>query len=338
MSESNPITCNLDLDAPGKHAGTLDLVHSDNQHSMGVIPVPIAVINNGPGPTALVTAGNHGDEYEGQVIVRDLFHALTPGDITGRLILMPALNYPAMLDNHRVSPLDGGNMNRSFPGDPSGGPTAVIAHYLDSVLFPLCDGGIDLHSGGRQAHYVNCAFVCLADDAELSAANMAMAEAFGAPFTYVMHGRDAGSGLDPAANRQGTPFISAELSGGGGVDRHAVALGAAGTRRLLVHLGVLKAEPEEPAPNTQFVTGIEALAAPFSGIFAPAIDKGERVTAGQIAGTLYSVEELERAPEVLHVPADGVVIARPAPARVRRGTHLCLISRETDRATLLGEI
>ena len=175
MSESNPIACNLDLDAPGKRAGTLDLVHSDNQHANGVIPVPIAVINNGPGPTALVTAGNHGDEYEGQVIVRDLFHTLDFRDITGRLILMPALNYLAMLDNHRVSPLDGGNMNRSFPGDPSGGPTAVIAHYLDTVLFPLCDGGIDLHSGGRQAHYVNCAFVCLADDAALSATNMATA-------------------------------------------------------------------------------------------------------------------------------------------------------------------
>jgi len=338
MSESNPITCSLDLNAQGKHAGTLDLVHSDNQHAIGVIPVPIAVINNGPGPTALVTAGNHGDEYEGQVIVRDLFHTLTPDDITGRLILMPALNYPAMLDNHRVSPLDGGNLNRSFPGDPAGGPTAVIAHYLDSVLFPLCDGGIDLHSGGRQAQFVNCAFVCLADDAELSAANMAMAEAFGAPFTYVMHGRDAGSGLDPAANRQGTPFISAELAGGGGVDRHAVELGAAGTRRLLAHLGVLRNGPAEAPPDTRFVTGIEALAAPFSGIFAPAIERGECVTAGQIAGTLYSVEELERAPQVLHVPADGVVIARPAPARVRRGTHLCLISRETDRASLLGRI
>jgi predicted deacylase len=34
----------------------------------------------------------------------------------------------------RTSPLDEGNLNRSFPGDPYGGPTAQIADYIESVL------------------------------------------------------------------------------------------------------------------------------------------------------------------------------------------------------------
>ena len=67
-----PAGCSIDLDAPGKRIGHLRVSWSDDVHAYGVIPVPIAVIKGGDGPTALVTAGVHGDEYEGLVITRRL--------------------------------------------------------------------------------------------------------------------------------------------------------------------------------------------------------------------------------------------------------------------------
>src|SRR4030095_9816656 len=70
---TSPTTAaSIDLDAPGKRIGHLELLWSDDEHAYGIIPVPIAVIANGNGPSALVTAGVHGDEYEGLLITRKL--------------------------------------------------------------------------------------------------------------------------------------------------------------------------------------------------------------------------------------------------------------------------
>ena len=62
-------------------------------------------------------AGNHGDEYEGQVTMVRLIQDLEASDIKGRVIIMPAANLPAAMNGTRVSPLDAGNLNRAFPGN-----------------------------------------------------------------------------------------------------------------------------------------------------------------------------------------------------------------------------
>ena len=75
-SHRNPIHCEIDLDAQGKHAGYLRLPHSVHRSAYGWLPIPIASIRNGDGPVALVMAGNHGDEYEGQIIVSQLMREI----------------------------------------------------------------------------------------------------------------------------------------------------------------------------------------------------------------------------------------------------------------------
>ena len=99
------ISCDIDFDRPGKQISHLRLDHSDNRHAFGFIPIPIAVISGAPGPTVLLTAGNHGDEYEGQVILRRLIRDTEPEGLKGRLIVLPALNAPAVQAGTRVSPL-----------------------------------------------------------------------------------------------------------------------------------------------------------------------------------------------------------------------------------------
>src|SRR5207253_3242504 len=74
---------------------------------------------------------------------------LAPEQITGRVILIPTLTMPAAKAATRLSPLDGKNFNRCFPGSPTGTPSEVVAHYLTTVLFPLADVVIDIHTGGR---------------------------------------------------------------------------------------------------------------------------------------------------------------------------------------------
>ena len=76
--------------------------------------------------------------YEGQVILRELANTLPAQAIQGRLIAMPSLNMPAVRDDARVSPLDGGDLNRVFPGAPDQGPTAAIAGFVAEVILRRC--------------------------------------------------------------------------------------------------------------------------------------------------------------------------------------------------------
>ena len=338
MLTTDKIDCSLDFERDGKHFGNLDLSFSDNANAFARIPVPVVSIKNGSGPTLLLSAGNHGDEYEGQVILRSLIHELDAADINGRLILLPALNYPAMLDNARVSPLDQGNLNRSFPGTEDGPPTAAIAHFVTSRLLPLADAGIDLHSGGSSAYYLPSAFLCTAHDSDMTGPNLDLAETFNAPFTYVVDGSGSATGFDPVANQQGVPFISTELSGGANVDVDATAIGMRGVKNVMRHLGIIDGELEL-REATRFVNGIDSgtyLSAPYSGIFEPRCRLGDLVSAGETAGLLYSTEEVDREPLQLNFENSGLVMVRRNGARVRRGSHLFLVASEMERDDVLA--
>ncbi len=338
MTLIDAITCDLDFDLEGKHFGNIDLSVSDNKHAFDKIPIPVVSIKNGSGPTLLLSAGNHGDEYEGQVILRRLIHELSPSDINGRLIIMPALNYPAVLDDARVSPLDRGNLNRSFPGIDGGSPTAAIAHFVTSNILPLADAGVDLHSGGWSAYYLPSAFLCTAGDPAITRQNLELVEAFNAPYTFVVRGEDAASGFDPVANRLGIPFVSAELGGAGRVDKNAVEIGITGVKNIMQHLGIISAQPDWQ-PRTRFLNGIDDfyfLSAPFSGIFEPSREVGEQVDQGDIAGRLFSLEEVERPPLALAFTGPGTILVKRNAARLRRGGHLFLVAGEMDLSEVPG--
>ena len=91
------IVSTLDFDRNGKQIGWLHVPHSVTRSAYGVLPIPVAVIRNGAGPQVLLTAGNHGDEYEGQVVLTRLIQELQPAQIRGGLVIIPALNQPAVL-------------------------------------------------------------------------------------------------------------------------------------------------------------------------------------------------------------------------------------------------
>ena len=115
----NPIVPTIPFDKDGVHHGFLRLPYSRDDSAWGSVMIPITVIRNGDGPTALLTGGNHGDEYEGPIALMDIAQSLSQRDIQGRVIIVPAFNYPAFQAGTRTSPIDKGNLNRSFPGGPT---------------------------------------------------------------------------------------------------------------------------------------------------------------------------------------------------------------------------
>src|SRR5881227_2660294 len=116
----SPIAPTVDFDRDGVQHGFLRLPYSRDDSAWGSVMIPIAVIRNGTGPTALLTGANHGDEYEGPIALTDLARSLPQAEVDGRVIIAPFMNYPAFRAARRVSPIDGGNLNRLFPGRPDG--------------------------------------------------------------------------------------------------------------------------------------------------------------------------------------------------------------------------
>ena len=336
-AEQTRIHCSIDLEAPGRRVGRLEVRHSDNRHAYGIIPVPIACIGNGRGPTALVTAGNHGDEHEGKIIARRLIRELDPERVHGRLIVVPALNYPAVVEDSRVSPIDGGNMNRAYPGDAGGTPTFAVAHWVETVLLPMCGAALDLHSGGKASEYLPCAYLVMGGDRSLMEAKIDAVKAFGAPVTAVVSATADPRSLSGAADRHGVVNLATELGGGGTVGLDALEVGASGTRRWLAHLGILEPDLSLPAAPTRFLRTRDSrdfVAAPMDGLFEPRVRLGDEVKAGDVAGIVHPVDDPERDGAEVRFSADGIVVCRRTPARTIRGDYLVHVGEPVDEDAL----
>ena len=79
MADASPVHCTIDLDAPGKHVGRLELPRSTNTSGWSHLFIPIVSIQGGDGPTAVIFGGVHGDEPEGQVAALNLARSTRPG-------------------------------------------------------------------------------------------------------------------------------------------------------------------------------------------------------------------------------------------------------------------
>ncbi|MGG5817849.1 succinylglutamate desuccinylase/aspartoacylase family protein [Falsiroseomonas sp. HW251] len=333
---NSPVVPEVDLSAGGRQVGHLRVPQSRDDSGWGTIQVPIVVVANGTGPTVLLTAGNHGDEYEGQVALLDLARTLDPGSVQGRVIILPAMHYPACAAGKRLSPLDGRDFNRCFPGDPFGGFAMSLAHFVDSVLLPVCDYQMDLHSGGTGMDIVPSAVGHIlddaGDDAGLQAKTLAMADAFGAPITLLLREVNAGPTLLAAAEKHGVVALSSELGGGGRLNPAALAITKRGVRNLLRHAGVLEGLPAtgEYGPSRRMTVPDLAhyVFAPADGIWEAADPLNTTVEAGAPAGLLHRIEDPAAPPIQLSYKATGLLWCARFAGRVKAGDPVAVIARD----------
>lgn len=333
------IFTDIDLDADGVSHGYLRLplaVHttSDGDAGYNYMGIPIASLRNGDGPTVLLMAGNHGNEYEGQVVAMRLLQRLQAADITGQLIVLPAANAPAVAADARTSPLDGGNLNRNFPGRPDGSPTEMIGHFIESHILPRVQYAFDLHSGGKSLEYLPVAVVARHDDPDRFARSLNMLKAFGMPTSMIVdHSTGGDAALIGACRRTGVFHLSTELGGGASVGRDEVRLAEHGVLRLLHHVGLLTAPltSEPPAVTTMLhrTPAHEYIYAESTerGLFEPLASLGDTVHRGQVVGLIRYTTAPWREPDPVVSPADGVILARRIPARTGLGDCVFVLGR-----------
>lgn len=340
MSRS-PVRCGVDLEGAGKQVGYLYVPYSHNLGGWANLMIPVAVVARGSGPTVLVLAGNHGDEYPGQVAVMRLLRELTPEQVRGRIILVPTLTMPAAKAGTRLSPLDGKNFNRSFPGDPAGTMCEVVAHFLTSELFPRADVVIDIHTGGRSMDFYPCAHMHLVPAGPQRDAMLAAAEAWNTDFCF-LYADIAGSGLLPGeAERQGKLVITTEMGGSENVTAQVHRLTQDGLRNVLIHVGVLRGtlrtRAELGLPPTRWVQALswnDYRFAPESGVYENLVPLGESVAAGQPLGAIHFLERPDREPLVVTAESAGVLIGTRAPSLVSQGDCVACVAHDVDPRTL----
>lgn len=327
----------IDLLAPGAHYGHLAIPYSYNLGGWANLQVPIASLRNGPGPTVLLMAGNHGDEYPGQVAILHLWRQLTAADVTGHLLLIPCLNPPAAHAATRLSPLDGKNFNRCFPGDPKGTPSELLAHYLSTVLFPMADVVIDIHTGGRSLTFLPTAHMHLVPDVAQRNAMLAATEAFLTDVAF-LYADVAGTGLLPVeAERQGKTVITTEMGGGEAIPAAVHRLCQRGLRNVLVHCGVLAGREEvrqSPARWVQALDREDYRFAPESGLYESCVDLGEPVRKGETLGLVHFLERPDRAPAPVVAHESGILIAGRSPSIVKQGDCVACIAHDVDPRAL----
>ncbi len=316
----SPITPTIPLDQDGIHHGFLRLPYSRDDSAWGSVMIPLTVIQNGKGPTALLTGGNHGDEYEGPVALQDLAATLQPEAITGRVIIVPAFNFPAYCAGTRTSPIDKGNMNRSFPGRPDGGVTEKIADYFQRVLVPIADIVLDFHSGGKTLDFLPFAAAHVLDDKAQEAACVAAMQAFNAPYSVMLLEIDNVGMFDTAVEDMGKVFVSTELGGGGSATAKSIAIAKKGLRNVLIHGGILRGEMQiDPTINIDMPNGDCFVFSHDDGLYEPMVDLGEQVSKGDIIARIWPVARTGVPAIEYKAKMSGRLISRHFPGLIKSG-------------------
>ena len=237
------------------------------------------------GPRVSLIAGIHGCEYASIAALIRLLRSLDAERLSGSLIAVPIVNVPAFRARSPfVTPQDGKNLNRCFPGDPDGTFSDVLAHHLFERVIRPSDHLIDLH-GGDLVEALEP--FTLYDESPVQERAHEMAVAFGLPYVIRSERSGAiGGTTSAAAADAGIPAIIPEAGGCGQMDEPSIAMHVAGIKNTLRAVGVLEGEVSAPPAGMRLVRRFVWLRAPVEGWWDAAVSPGQSVSAGQPLGAL----------------------------------------------------
>ncbi|WP_274420674.1 methyltransferase domain-containing protein [Blautia sp. XA-2221] len=269
---------------PGKvWTGYLELGH-------GEFRLPAAVLHGTrPGKTILITAGVHGGEYVGIQAAIELSQKLKIQKVAGTIIIVKALNVPAF--EHRNGSMgltDGKNLNREFPGNPTGTEMERLAWAVSHELQPAADYYMDLHSGDDYEQLTPYVYYAGMADEETVSQSRRMAEQVDVP--YMVRSNVASGGSYNYAASQGIPSILIERGGMGAWTSEEVRSTRRDVRNILCHLGIYQGKKDYRTYYPLEVTDICYQDASGDGLWYPFKKPGDMIREGEILGEVRDYE------------------------------------------------
>ena len=289
----------------------------------------IAIRAPQPGPTVALVAGVHGGKVAAVQAV-DALRALLDGRLRlGRVLLVAPANvagYRAGLA--QLSPDDSLNLNRVFPGNPTGRPTERLAARILREIVSQSDYLVDLHGSDGDEAVGSFAYAARPGlDPRVDSAARALAVAWGTPVIVWDEGGprrlEESRFLQTAAHLSGVPAITVFEESRTREDRLATALFVSGAQRVLIALGMLDAEamPEAAAYAPELLSRRAVVTAPSDGEWRPSTSPGVRLKPGEPAGWLRGSSGADSA---VHVPDGGLVLHLRNAGPLRAGTPLVI--------------
>ena len=237
------------------------------------------------GPRVTLLAGIHGCEYSSIAAAVRFMRALDTTQLRGVITAVPIVNVPSFeARSPFVTPQDGKNLNRCFPGSPDGTYSEALARAIFDELIAVADVVIDLH-GGDMVEALEP--FCLYDESAVEAQARALAVSFGLPYVVRSEQKASLSGTtSSAAAAAGVPAIIAEAGGCGLLEEDAIALLVAGVSNALRHVGALEGEPSPPPVGMRHVDRFVWLRSKAKGWWESSVRAGDEVQAGGLLGVV----------------------------------------------------
>jgi predicted deacylase len=301
---------------PPGESRDVKLAVSESYSSM-TIRIPIHVRRAAAeGPVVFVTAVLHGDEINGTGAIRQLILDEDLHLVRGSLILVPVLNLLAFDRHSRYLP-DRRDLNRSFPGSPTGSLASRMAHTIFDEIVSRSDYGIDLHTAAvHRTNYPNVR-------GDMSNPRVrSLAEAFGSEI--IMNGVGPNGAFRREACAAGCPTIIMEGGEVWKVEPPIVEAAVRGVKNVLRHLKMLDGEAERP--NYQVVIEKSKwVRAERGGFLQFHVNPGDIVEKDSPLASNTTL--LGREQNVLHAPFDGVVIGISTLPATSPGEPVCNLGK-----------
>ncbi|MBX2812897.1 MAG: succinylglutamate desuccinylase/aspartoacylase family protein [Myxococcales bacterium] len=256
--------------------------------------LPITIVHgSAPGPVLGLVAGVHGSEYVPILALQRLRSDLDPKKLSGTIVMVHVANIPAFLGRTvYVSPGDGKNLNRVFPGNPEGTLSERIAHTLTEQVILRSNYFMDLHAGdgneGLSPAYT--AYYAEAGTPRVIAESRRMAEAFGLDTIVAFKGK-----LEPqraiwcgsTAVVRGVPAIDVESGQLGRAEPIYIKLIVTGILSVLRELDMLEGEPS-PTKHPLVIQDRAYVKTQTEGIWHPnpQLDAGTYVVKDTVLGVV----------------------------------------------------
>jgi predicted deacylase len=283
------------------------------------IPLTIGSIGKGE-PKATIIAGVHGDESPWSAwAIYKFLENVEANRLEGTIMILPHANPTAMEADSRVSPIDHLDLNRVFPGDPSGSHTQIIAHEISKQVLQNADIVIDLHGGGSWC--VNAFAFRFTDSKNISLD-------FNPPF--LVRSQTKGGSLSNFAKENGSTVAAIEMGGKCIHEMYWVNHISEGLERSLGNLGAIESRDIPMNYKTIEVSPTTVVRPSYGGIFVPSINEnkvGKVLDKDTILGQVFNPLDMTNM-ETFKTPfkRTAVLLLRPRITILKGGEMTYVIS------------
>ncbi len=292
------------------------------------LKIPVAVVHGAkPGPVLALVAGLHGTEYASIVALEQLIGGLDATMISGTVIIVPLVNVPSFeRKTAHLNPVDGKNMNRTFPGRADGTQSERAALALTREVVDQCDHLIDLHGGDLDESLRPYAYWTVTGDRRQDAISREMALAFGLDHIIISADRPRDPSqsryLENTATLSGKPSLTAEAGHAGRTDAEDVTVLVDGCLNVMRYLRMLPGAPSV-VENPVWIESTASITSSQTGLFYPLVKRGAYVQQGMKVG--YVTDFFGKVVFEARAPESGVILYIRAVPSMTKGETIASV-------------